>query len=240
MEIEEEIQYFKESDKYLSEEFVNCILDLNINPLNANLINHTGIILGEEYDNIENLIIKLFIEEFNKNIETLTIEQINKMIDYFIYDEYTSFRFIRRTKNKLLNEIVNNITNYIWKQLTKEINDYLNGATQMKKTEKVNLEETYLNFLSSKQKESVRKYYESQLETIKNDFQNNFPQNAKKIDEYFTNNNLEILSQVKNLLENYFFLIGIFKERNNIVMEKVNTRIQKTECILKNVDLKNL
>ena len=240
MEIEEEIQYFKESDKYLSEEFVNCILDLNINPLNANLINHTGIILGEEYDNIENLIIKLFIEEFNKNIETLTIGQINKMIGYFIYDEYTSFRFIRRTKNKLLNEIVNNLTNYIWKQLTKEINDYLNGATQMKKTEKVNLEETYLNFLSSKQKESVRKYYESQLETIKNDFQNNFPQNAKKIDEYFTNNNLEILSQVKNLLENYFFLIGIFKERNNIVMETVNTRIQKKELILKNVDSKNL
>lgn len=237
MEIEEEIQYFKEDDKYLLEEFVNCILNLNINPLNANLINHTGIKLGDEYNNIENLLIKSFIEELKKNIEFLSIEEINKIINYFIYDEFTSFRFIRRTKIKLLRETTNSLTNHIIKKLTKEFNEYLNGATQMKKTAKIYLEETYLNFLSSKQKKLVNEFYENQLETIKNYLKINFPQKNTQINEYFMNTNLEILSQVKNLIEICSFLIGIFKERNNIVMNIINTRIQEKEFIRKNVDL---
>ena len=237
MEIEEEIQYFKEDDKYLLEEFVNCILNLNINPLNANLINHTGIKLGDEYNNIENLLIKSFIEELKKNIEFLSIEEINKIINYFIYDEFTSFRFIRRTKIKLLRETTNSLTNHIIKKLTKEFNEYLNGATQMKKTAKIYLEETYLNFLSSKQKKWVNEFYENQLETIKNYLKINFPQKNTQINEYFMNTNLEILSQVKNLIEICSFLIGIFKERNNIVMNIINTRIQEKEFIRKNVDL---
>ena len=237
MEIEEEIQYFKEDDKYLLEEFVNCILNLNINPLNANLINHTGIKLGDEYNNIENLLIKSFIEELKKNIEFLSIEEINKIINYFIYDEFTSFRFIRRTKIKLLRETTNSLTNHIIKKLTKEFNEYLNGATQMKKTAKIYLEETYLNFLSSKQKKWANEFYESQLETIKNYLKINFPQKNTQINEYFMNTNLEILSQVKNLIEICSFLIGIFKERNNIVMNIINTRIQEKEFIRKNVDL---
>lgn len=237
MEIEEEIQYFKEDDKYLLEEFVNCILNLNINPLNANLINHTGIKLGDEYNNIENLLIKSFIEELKKNIEFLSIEEINKIINYFIYDEFTSFRFIRRTKIKLLRETTNSLTNHIIKKLTKEFNEYLNGATQMKKTAKIYLEETYLNFLSSKQKKWVNEFYESQLESIKNYLKINFPQKNTQINEYFMNTNLEILSQVKNLIEICSFLIGIFKERNNIVMNIINTRIQEKEFIRKNVDL---
>ena len=237
MEIEEEVQYFKEDDKYLLEEFVNCILNLNINPLNANLINHTGIKLGDEYNNIENLLIKSFIEELKKNIEFLSIEEINKIINYFIYDEFTSFRFIRRTKIKLLRETTNSLTNHIIKKLTKEFNEYLNGATQMKKTAKIYLEETYLNFLSSKQKKWVNEFYESQLESIKNYLKINFPQKNTQINEYFMNTNLEILSQVKNLIEICSFLIGIFKERNNIVMNIINTRIQEKEFIRKNVDL---
>ena len=237
MEIEEEIQYFKEDDKYLLEEFVNCILNLNINPLNANLINHTGIKLGDEYNNIENLLIKSLIEELKKNIEFLSIEEINKIINYFIYDEFTSFRFIRRTKIKLLRETTNSLTNHIIKKLTKEFNEYLNGATQMKKTAKIYLEETYLNFLSSKQKKWANEFYESQLETIKNYLKINFPQKNTQINEYFMNTNLEILSQVKNLIEICSFLIGIFKERNNIVMNIINTRIQEKEFIRKNVDL---
>ena len=237
MEIEEEIQYFKEDDKYLLEEFVNCILNLNINPLNANLINHTGIKLGDEYNNIENLLIKSFIEELKKNIEFISIEEINKIINYFIYDEFTSFRFIRRTKIKLLRETTNSLTNHIIKKLTKEFNEYLNGATQMKKTAKIYLEETYLNFLSSKQKKLVNEFYENQLETIKNYLKINFPQKNTQINEYFMNTNLEILSQVKNLIEICSFLIGIFKERNNIVMNIINTRIQEKEFIRKNVDL---
>ena len=237
MEIEEEVQYFKEDDKYLLEEFVNCILNLNINPLNANLINHTGIKLGDEYNNIENLLIKSFIEELKKNIEFLSIEEINKIINYFIYDEFTSFRFIRRTKIKLLRETTNSLTNHIIKKLTKEFNEYLNGATQMKKTAKIYLEETYLNFLSSKQKKWANEFYESQLETIKNYLKINFPQKNTQINEYFMNTNLEILSQVKNLIEICSFLIGIFKERNNIVMNIINTRIQEKEFIRKNVDL---
>ena len=237
MEIEEEIQYFKEDDKYLLEEFVNCILNLNINPLNANLINHTGIKLGDEYNNIENLLIKSFIEELKKNIEFLSIEEINKIINYFIYDEFTSFRFIRRTKIKLLRETTNSLTNHIIKKLTKEFNEYLNGATQIKKTAKIYLEETYLNFLSSKQKKWVNEFYENQLETIKNYLKINFPQKNTQINEYFMNTNLEILSQVKNLIEICSFLIGIFKERNNIVMNIINTRIQEKEFIRKNVDL---
>ena len=237
MEIEEEIKYFKEDDKYLLEEFVNCILNLNINPLNANLINHTGIKLGDEYNNIENLLIKSFIEELKKNIEFLSIEEINKIINYFIYDEFTSFRFIRRTKIKLLRETTNSLTNHIIKKLTKEFNEYLNGATQMKKTAKIYLEETYLNFLSSKQKKWANEFYENQLETIKNYLKINFPQKNTQINEYFMNTNLEILSQVKNLIEICSFLIGIFKERNNIVMNIINTRIQEKEFIRKNVDL---
>ena len=240
MEIEDEndlsfIENEEMTNKELIEEYTNCILDLNINYFNANLINHTDVKLGKEYTEYENLLIELFKEKYNENIIKLTISDINNIIINFLYNDYSELKIIRRTKNKLLRSINMCSSKFIFSEINNEFLVYT-SIENFKgiKVSKILPEENYLNFLSENQKKNVNDFYEEQIENLKFNFKSEImkemPEKMGKVDEYFIREDLKIIAGVKNLIWISSFLIGIYNERNEVILSLLKEKKNKKDC----------
>ena len=227
-------------DKKMIERYTNCILDLNIHYLNASLINHTNIKLKKEYNEYENLLLQIFVEEFNQNIIKLSITDINNMIINFLYDSYNELKIIRRTKNKLLRLIDMYLSNYIFIELKKEFKTYISiGNYKGIKISKILPEENYLNFLSAEQNKNVKKYYEEQIENLKlcfkSEIMKKMPDQIGNVEKYFEREDLKFIVGIKNLIWISSFLIGIYNERNEIIFNLIKKRKNNEDCILNEI-----
>ena len=120
------------SDKEKIENFMNSITDLNINEFNANLINHSQIIMNEDYERYENIIINTIINTIDKYFEegksfsdlfliilkTFSIQ--NDDINNITKENRNNFNIINKTNKKIFQKIIFHLKNYIIKEIKNE------------------------------------------------------------------------------------------------------------------------
>ena len=135
-----------------------------------------------------------------------------------------------------------NSSKFIFNELNKEFKTFasiekFNGI----KISKILPEENHLNFLSENQKKKVNKFYEEQIENMEINFKSQImktmPGKVAEIDKYFKREDFKVIASMKNLVWISSFLIGIYNERNEIVLNLIKAKKSNKECIINEISL---
>ena len=135
------------TNKEIIEKIMLCITDYNINEYNSNLINHSELIMNDDYKEYENILIKTFINKINSNIEIgkninelfMLIKKVfssqNEDFDSISKDSEISLNIIKRSKKIIFLQIINCLKENIIKKIKE---DFLKYVQKYNKTDAIN------------------------------------------------------------------------------------------------------
>lgn len=242
------------TEKEAIENFINSEVDFIINDKNANFINHTGLKVTEEYEDIENILINQFTLNLKKNIENEKsllnsfeiIEKIvkcnNNVTNLQAYPD--SFALIRRTKKNLMKQCIIVMFQKILKNLSKNFMahtkmnnkneiDFSLNEKELKKTKSAYSLD--LSELNSKKRLEVSSQVDKEINNIKTyiaeevikpyEKENTKIQYQKIIDEYINYDGIDFVLLIKKILWFYYSELGLYEEKD----EKVY-KILKGKC----------
>lgn len=234
--IELKIHKLKNSNKYILENLINCILDNYINGNNSFGIMHSGFKINENYiKNIENVLIECFKNQITKCInDQMPKDKICEIVEKItkcegnskhVFPSKDSLSVIRRTKMRLMN--VGYLT--IFKELLKEIKkDFLSHIKTNEKNEKyiylsvvekLNMKEFDINMdvLSREGQINVVCNVKNECKMIEeylikdSNLQNS---EAYLASDYIKTTKINYIYFLKEFLYNYYLQLEIYYERN--------------------------
>ena len=230
------------TNKELVEKIFLCITDLNINEYNSNLINHSELIMNDDYKAYENILIKAFTNKINKcleeekNINELFIiikkalSSQNDDIDNISKDNEISLNIIKRSKKiiffKIINFIKDNIIKkikedclkYIQKNNNIDINNKNNNAFLIGKNIILSGEEK--NKINEEEKIMVANLYINEIEKIKKDLKQIIKDknNDELINYYFDYSNCYFACVLKEILCYFYMENEYFSKMDNKIV----------------------
>ena len=135
------------TNKEIIEKIMLYITDYNINEYSSNLINHSELIMNDDYKEYENILIKTFINKINSNIEIgkninelfMLIKKVfssqNEDFDSISKDSEISLNIIKRSKKIIFLQIINCLKENIIKKIKE---DFLKYVQKYNKTDAIN------------------------------------------------------------------------------------------------------
>ena len=261
MSLDDSIEYIKEkSEKDILENLIQCILDIVINKYNANAINHSKIILGEEYAQFEQILIEITLEVIQKNINKgeKSFLEIFEILEKLLKNNgnyrnvelnIDSFKFINRTKKRIINESLKLLFKVNFPNVLKDFNSRLkqnnNGRFLFVTNNEIIFKNNYkidLSEFSDKKQMEIEGKAEEELNKIKmclyeqNINRYNVEETTRLINEYFENNGIDLVLLIKKMI--YFYLIEneLYDEKDL----KVYNILNKQNLENTNISLDNL
>ena len=228
---DEESQSEKEEplEKKIIEEIGNCILDMEMNEQNANVINHSGIILGDIYQKYENILIESIKRKVERDIKEKgalkTFEEIKQLLSSNNNPRlllYNNLRIINRTKKKLVEDIIKILVNYANNNF--DINNkyyYVDNSI---------FED--LNDFSEESEKKIKSEVEKELKIIKNMLIKkniNLGNTEKIVNDYVDKNGDDIIILAKKVIFFYYKENQFYKDNNKKVI-KILKGINNDSC----------
>ena len=216
------------TDKQIIEEIINHVLDNEINENNAHLINHTDIKLSINYKNFEEVLIKNFINEINIYLkEEKPLSIIYRLVKYFVIlddnfmplNEENPLSLIRRTKYLMLQKSSKILFDYVISNLYSNFENYMKDISNKFNCGKCGLDNESLSYLSENSKKSCIENYEKDINSIKNLLVNKYKNHDEYINQYLNTNPNDFICFMKNMVSFYYTQLGIFIDRNTIVVD---------------------
>ena len=184
----------KSSNEYIMSNFINSIVDFNINELNSNLINHSELKMDDDYKIYENILINSLISKINENLEKeeksfdelfLIINKIISIqkddINTIDKDNENNLNVIRRTKKIIFCRIIRHLAEYIIKKIKEDFLEYLDCKIKNKnirnkniisKNTNIILNQKLKNKITEEQELKIINIYNKEITEIKNDLIN--------------------------------------------------------------------
>lgn len=237
------------SKKDIIDNFMKCILDLNIDEKNSLGINHSNLKMDDNYLIYENILINTFVIEIENCIkENNSITNILQTVKslFSINDEYykqinmknyNGFKFIRRTKKLIMKKIEECLENNIYKNIITKFNDYIEKDNKNDKNKIIfidinkNLNEL-IGECTQEEKFEMDKIYSNKVEQIKMDLINNintnknFVENVNKIEivnNYLENVSLDYFVILKEIICAFFVEKKLYVELDKKVINILNS-----------------
>ena len=244
------------TEKETLENFINTEVDYFINWKNANFINHTGLKVTKEYEDIENILINQFTFNLDKNTENEKsllssfeiIEKITKC-NYNISNlqmNPDSFSLIRRTKKNLMKQCIM----VIFQKMLKILPKNFMAHTKMNKKNEIDFSLTQqeitgktkysidLDDLSSKKRLEVCSKVDNEIKNIKTYLEDEIikpyekettkNQYQKIIDEYINYDGINLVLLIKKILWFYYNELGIYEEKDEKVYNILKGKISSS------------
>ena len=235
------------SDKDVIEGTINHILDMEINENNAHLINHTDIKLSVIYKSFEAIVIENFKNEIIKYLkEEKPLSIIYRLVKYFIIlddnfmplDEENPLSLIRRTKFLMLQESIKIFVDYIGSNLYSNFENYMKNLGEKFNCGKYGLDNETLNYLSKTSKNKCIENYEKDVNKIKDLLTNRYKNHGEAINQYMDSNCNEFICFMKNIVAFYFTQLGVYNDRNEIVVDliKNGSGVKNTKCLVEDLE----
>lgn len=159
------------------EDIGNCILDIELNKCNANLINHTDIILGKNYEIFEEIIIR----KLTKNVENCLKEgQCIK-----IFDELKELLEVEKSRSWLKNEklkIINRTRKKLFEKVIKKFVPFLNDKLNANNKYYTNYYNEDFYFFSEESEKIIMNNIENDINNVKNILYNKYSKD--EVDKY--------------------------------------------------------
>ena len=238
----------KKPEKDILENLIQCILDIVIDKDNANLINHSKIILGEEYSQFEKILIDITLEFIQKNINKgdKSFLEIFEILEGLLKNNgnyrnlklnINSLKFINRTKKRMVDESIKLLFKLILPKVLKDFNVRLrnnkngrflfvtNNEIINKNNYKVDLSEfsdKKQMVIEGKAVEEINKIKINLYEQNINGY--NVEETKRIVNEYFENNGIDLVLLMKKMI--YFYLIEneLYNEQNLEVYNILNKK----------------
>ena len=191
------------SIKNIIENLGNCILDMELDEDNVNSINHSGIILGENYSKYETLLIEIVKRNIERNLEKDNdCAKLFEDVKYLIEADKNpkriisrNLKIINRTKKKLMEIVTKIFADYTGKKFNVFNKFYVYD----------NYQEDYSEF-SEESENQIKKVIEEEENKIRNFLitsHKNVEGIEKIVDDYINNNGDNIIAFAKRLI--YFY-----------------------------------
>ena len=229
----------QKNDIEILENIFNSVLDIVINKNNGKAINHYRIKLGEEYENLENIIIKTTLEtleEYLTNGEKSSLELTEILNKLFKYEDNSinlkcdsnSFKLINRTKKNILEQSLKFMFRFNFKNILKDFNSRLrqnnnnNGRTLFVTNNEIMNKKEYkydLSEFNDKKKMKIEGKIEEDLKNIKlclyeqNINGYDVQETNRLVNQYMENNGIDIVLLMKKM-------VFIFIKENELYEEK--------------------
>ena len=212
------------SIKGIIEELGNCLLDMELDENKINLINFTGIELGQIYCNFENIlikVIKLNIENHLKNDKNNAQDLFERINFLFEADKNSrritsnNFKILNRTKQIIMKEISTIFVNYTIPKFNafNKFNIY------------DDYKEDYCDF-SEESEKKIKEKIENEINNIKNILLKKYEKlegREKIVDSYIKDNGDNMIVFAKRLI--YFYTKEIqFYEVNDKRIKEINNK----------------
>ena len=212
------------SIKGIIEELGNCLLDMELDENKINLINFTGIELGQIYCNFENIlikVIKLNIENHLKNDKNNAQDLFERINFLFEADKNSrritsnNFKILNRTKQIIMKEISTIFVNYTIPKFNafNKFNIY------------DDYKEDYCDF-SEESEKKIKEKIENEINNIKNILLKKYEKledKEKIVDSYIKDNGDNMIVFAKRLI--YFYTKEIqFYEVNDKRIKEINNK----------------
>ena len=232
------------SEKETIEEAMNIYVDNEINENNANVINHTGIIVSQKYQKIEDILtdqIALNLENQIKEEKPCSylfniIEKITKVNNNpNILRRDDSLVLIRRTKKSLMEKCVKILIPNAVQNLIKCLPTHI--KLNEKKEKVINLTETEiknkteykcdLSDLSSKKEDKIKDIVKEEINNLKDylkqksgpyESQYDKIMTEKVIDEIINYDGIEEVLLIKRMVWFYYRELGLYDEKNERIV----------------------
>ena len=169
---EENISLYK-----IIEEIGNCILDIELHKGNANLINHTEIILGKNYEIFEEIIIR----KITKNVENCLKEEQGLKI----FDELKNLLEVEKSRSWLKNQklkIINRTRKKLFEKVIKKFVPFLNDNLDANNKYYTNYYNEDFYFFSEESEIIIRNNIENDINKVKNILYNKYSKDD--VDKY--------------------------------------------------------
>ena len=237
---EYEDNYYEESDcsiidnytseinsKELVENLMLSIADYNINQFNANLINHSELIMSDDYLNYESIIFNSFSSIINKYLEEKAISEIfniinkvfavqNEDINNIVKDEI-NLNVIKRTKKKIFFKLVKYFKELISKKIQEEVSNNVCNSNKNEVSKQNNMLNNIENKLNDQQKKDFFNFYSNEINEIKNNL--SLKNNEIEINNYFCISDNYYLFVLKYIIYCYYLDIDYYSHLDNTIID---------------------
>ena len=233
------------SNKEIVEKIMLCITDLGINEYNSNLINHSKLIMNEDYKEYENILINAFRNKINKyfeeekNIKELfiiikkAISSKNEDIDNISKDNEISLNIIKRSKKIIFFAIMDSLKENIIKKIKEDILKYIQKCNQTIINNKnkniligknIILSDEEKNKLNEAQKIIILNLYNNELDKIKKDLikSKKVKNMSVLINNYFDYSKCYFVSVLKEILSYFYMEVEYFSKMDNKIVNIIS------------------
>ena len=249
------------SEKEILEEAMNTYVDNEINENNANVINHSEIIVSNQYKKVEDILFDQFKFNLEKQIKEEkpcsylfniieTITKVNNNPNILRRDG--SLTLIRRTKKSLMEKCIKLLIPYAVQNLIKsfsthiKLNERKEKVLSLNETEIKNKTEYKcdLSDLSPKKRNKIIELVEEEINILKDHLKQKCGpyespydkiMTEKVIDEYINYDGIEDVLLIKRMIWFYYRELGLYEEKN----EKIVYILTKKKCSQKYKALNN-
>ena len=249
------------SEKEIIEEAMNAYVDNEINEKNANVINHSEIVVSNQYKKAEDILIDQIAFNLENQIKREKpcsylfdiIEKITKVNNNpNILRKDGSLTVIRRTKKSLMEKCIkllipNAVQNLIKSFSTHiKLNERKEKVISLTEAEIKNKTEYKcdLSDLSSKKRDKITQIVEEEIKMLKDYLKQKCGPYAspydkimteKVIDEYIDYDGIEDVLLIKRMIWFYYRELGAYEEKN----EKIVQILTKKKCLQKYQSINN-
>ena len=255
-----EEQYKEKNEKEILENIINNILDIVIDKNNGKVINHYRINLGKEYENLENALIQTTLETIQEYIikgEKSSLELFEILEKLYKFEENiinfkldtNSFKFINRTKKRILDQSLIFIYKYNFPLISKDFNSRLqknsNGRKlYILKNEILNKKEYKydLSDFDDKKRMQIEGKIEEEIKKLKiylyeqNINGYNLEETIRLVNEYMDNNGIKIVLLMKKMIFCYLKEFELYEEK----AQRIYNLLNKKDNDYSNLFLKHL
>ena len=252
----------EKTDKEIIENVLQCVLDININKYNANVINHSKIKLGDEYDNYEMSLLKNLVESLQKAINdeidySIILENLENLLkndgnSRNLKTKHNSFKFINRTKKGMLEYSFKFLFKYILSKLLEDFKSRLipkmNGRIlNVSISEQINNKDYTIDLsdFSNKTRMEIEGKVQNEINNIKkylygqNINQYDLQETQKLANEYMENNGIGLVLSLKKMIYFYYKESQIYNDNDQKIFSILTNRRNDTEKELLNELIKS-
>ena len=227
------------TNKEIVEKIMLCITDLNINEYNSNLINHSELLMNDDYKIYESILIDSFINKINecleedKNINELfiiikkVISSQNEDIDNISKDNEISLNIIKRSKKIIFCKIINCLKENIIKKMKEDCLKYIHNYNKADSNKNrlligknIILNKEEKNKLNEEQKIIILNLYNNEKDEIKKDIINETKDKniCELINYYFDYSNCYFAVVLNELLCYFYMENNYFSKIDNKIV----------------------
>ena len=243
--------------KDLIESYLKCEVDMIINEKNSKAINHTEIIVSEQYECIENILIdelentlKKYIDEKESPFQLYDIiERITKCNtnNPNIFLNNDSLIIIRRTKKRMMEKSIQILFNYVLSNIEKDFHEYIkiNGNNEKeisKENTKIKNKKEYqcdLSDLSKNKRLKVAGIIEREINNLKTfleeqnikayENQNEKEKMEKLINDYVENDEIPYVLLMKKIISYYYKELGLYEDKNERIVSFLTNKCKSSQ-----------